>query len=123
MNKKTLKIQKSEITILVRTKSVPDKCGFSNSAFCWGPNNPINQGIPELNLKLFLTSEHNNFRFSSGKLGGKHRNQQTITCQVLAELNEIWSCLIFIKLYQNKKALFTDPIFIEGFALSQQLAV
>ena len=39
------------------------------------------------------------FRFSSGKFGGKHRNQQTIICQVLAELNKIWSCLIFIKLY------------------------
>ena len=47
------------------------------------------------------TSEQNNFRFSSGKFGGKHRNQQTITCQVLAELNKIWSCLIFIKLYNN----------------------
>jgi hypothetical protein len=55
---------------------------------------------PELNLKLFWTSEQNNFRFSSGKFGGKHKNQQTISCQVLAELNKkIWSCLIFIKLY------------------------
>ena len=41
-----------------------------------------------------------NFRFSSGKFGGKNRNQQTITCQVLAELNKIWSCLIFIRLYK-----------------------
>ena len=39
--------------------------------------------------------------FSSGKFGVKHRNQQTITCQVSAELNKIWSCLIFIKLYSN----------------------
>ena len=27
-------------------------------------------------------------------------NQQTIWSQVLAELNKIWSCLIFIKLYK-----------------------
>ena len=46
-----------------------------------------------------VNSGGNNFRFSSGKFGGKHRNQQTITCQVLTELNKIWSCLIFIKLY------------------------
>ena len=26
-------------------------------------------------------------------------NQQTIQCQVLADLIKIWSCLIFIKLY------------------------
>jgi hypothetical protein len=26
---------------------------------------------------------------NSGEFGGKHRNQQTITCQVLAELNKI----------------------------------
>ena len=45
---------------------------------CFAPN------LPELNLKLFWTSEQNNFRFSSGKFGGKHRNQQTIPCQVLA---------------------------------------
>ena len=30
--------------------------------------------------------------FSSGRFRAKHRNQQTITCQVLDELNEIWSC-------------------------------
>ena len=59
----------------------------------------ISPNLPELNLKLFWTSEQNNFRFSSGKFGGKHRNQQKITCQVLAELNRIRSCLIFIKLY------------------------
>ena len=43
---------------------------------------------------MFSTSEENNFRFSSGKLGGirgKHRNQQS---QVLAELNKVWSGLI-----------------------------
>ena len=34
-----------------------------------------------------------------GKFGEKHRNQQTITCQVLAEMNKIWSCVILIKLY------------------------
>ena len=51
-------------------------------------------------IYLSWTSDvQNNFRFSSGKFGGKHRNQQTIICQVLAELNKIWSCLIFIKLY------------------------
>ena len=57
--------------------------------------------LPELSLKLFWTSEQNNFGFSSGKFGAKHRNQQTITCQVLAESNKIWSCLIFIKLYKD----------------------
>ena len=65
--------------------------------FCWFlcfvPN------LPELNLKLFRSDFQNNFRFSSGKFVAKHRNHQTITCQVLAELNKIWSCLIFIKLY------------------------
>ena len=57
-----------------------------------------NLNLPELNLKLFCSDVQTNFRFSSGKFEGKHRNQQTITCQVLAELNKIWSCLIFIKL-------------------------
>ena len=60
---------------------------------CFSPN------LPELIIKLFWTSEQNNFGFSSGKFRGKHKNQHTITCQVLAELNKIWSCLIFIKLY------------------------
>ena len=58
---------------------------------CWFLCFPPN--LPELNLKLFWTSEQNNFRFSSGKFGEKHRNQQRITCQVLAELNKIWRCL------------------------------
>ena len=40
-----------------------------------------------LNLKLFCSDVQTNFRFSSGKFGGKHRNRQTITGQVLAELN------------------------------------
>ena len=62
---------------------------------CFAPN------LPELSLKLFWTLEQNNFWLSSGKFGAKHRNKQTITCQVLAELNEIWSCLIFIKLYES----------------------
>ena len=52
---------------------------------CFPPN------LPKLNLKLFCSYVQNNFRFSSGKFRGKHRNQQTITCQVLAELNKIWS--------------------------------
>ena len=69
---------------------------------CFAPN------LPELNLKLFWTSEQNNFRFSSGKFGAKHRNQQTNTCQVLAELNKIWSCLIFIKLYLISITLITQ---------------
>ena len=60
---------------------------------CFAPN------LPELNLKLFSSDVQNNFKLSSGKFGAKHRNQQTITCQVLAELNKIWSYLIFIKLY------------------------
>ena len=66
---------------------------------CWflwfSPN------LPELRKKLFWTSEQNNFLCSSGRFGGKYRNQQTITCQVLAELNKIWSCLIFTKLYKQ----------------------
>ena len=57
---------------------------------CFSPN------LPELNQKLFWKSEQNNYRLSSGKFGEKHRNQQTFTGQVLAELNKIWSCLIFI---------------------------
>ena len=60
---------------------------------CFSPN------LPELNLKLFCSDVQNNVTFSSGKFRDKHRNQQTITCPVLAELNKIWSCLIFIKLY------------------------
>ena len=67
--------------------------------FCWSlsffPN------LPGLNLKLFCSDVQNNFRFSSGKFGEKHWNQQTIKCQILAEQNEIWSCLIFIKLYHG----------------------
>ena len=70
---------------------------------CWYMCFPPN--LPELNLKLFLTSEQNNFSFSLVKFGGKHRNQQTFTCQVLAELNKIWSCLIFIKLYQKRQGV------------------
>ena len=66
---------------------------------CWFLCFALN--LPELSLKLFWTSVENNFRLSSGKFGAKHRNQQTITCQVLAELNIIWSCLIFIKLYNR----------------------
>ena len=30
-------------------------------------------------------------------------NQQTIRCQVLTSLNKVWSCLIFIKLYEIMK--------------------
>ena len=73
---------------------------------CYAPN------LPELNPKLFCSDVQNNFRFSSGKLRGKHRNQQTITCQVFAELNIIWSCLMFIKScstwleIQNTNSLF-----------------
>ena len=62
---------------------------------CFAPN------LPELNPKLFCSDVQNNFRLSSGKFGAKHRNQQTITSQVLAELNKLWSCLIFIKLYTS----------------------
>ena len=64
---------------------------------CWFLCFPPN--LPELNLKLFCSDVQNNFRFSSGKFGGKHRNQQTITSQVLTEFNKISSSLIFIKLY------------------------
>ena len=49
---------------------------------CFSPN------LPELNLTLFCSNVQNNFKFSPGKFGGKHRNQQTITSQVLAELNK-----------------------------------
>ena len=68
---------------------------------CWFLCFPPN--LPELSLKLFGSNVENNFRFSSDKFGGKHRNQQTIKCQVLAELNKIWSSLIFIKLYYQRK--------------------
>ena len=51
------------------------------------------------NPQLFCSDVQNNLRFSSGKFGEQHRNQQTISSQVLAELNKIWSFLIFIKLY------------------------
>ena len=64
-------------------------------------------------LKLFWSDVQNNFRFSSGKFGGKHRNQQTITCQVLAEINKIWSCLIFIKLYSLCISLTPTSVFTE----------
>ena len=52
--------------------------------------------LSDRNLKLFWTSIQNNFRFRSRKFSQKrlNRNQQTITCQLLAKLNEIWSCLI-----------------------------
>ena len=62
----------------------------------------ISLNLPELTLRLFCSNVQNNFRFSSGKFGeirGKTQKSKTITCQVLAELNKIWSCLIFIKLY------------------------
>ena len=64
---------------------------------CWFLCFPPN--LPELNLKLFCSDVQNIVRFSSGKFEGKHRNKKTIPCKVLAELNKIWSCLIFIKLY------------------------
>ena len=68
-----------------------------NVIVCWFLCFTLN--LPELNLRLFCSYVQNNFRFSSGKFRGKHRNQQPIKCQVLAELNKIWSCLIIIKLY------------------------
>ena len=64
---------------------------------CFSPN------LPELIIKFFCFDVQNNFMISSGKFRRKHRNQQTITCQVLAELNKIRSCLIFIKLYRCNK--------------------
>ena len=42
--------------------------------------------LPDLNLKLFCFDVQNNFRsnqVNSGKNKVKHRNQETITCQVL----------------------------------------
>ena len=54
---------------------------------CWFLCFPLN--LPELNLKLFWTSEQNNFRLSSGKFRGKHWNQQTITWHVKFWLNWI----------------------------------
>ena len=56
----------------------------------FSPNLP--ELIIKLFWKLFWTSKQNNFMISSGKFGEKHRNQQKITSQVLAELNKIWSC-------------------------------
>ena len=66
---------------------------------CWFLCFALN--LPELSLKLFFSDVQNNFKLSSGKFGAKDRNQQTITCQVLAELNKMWSCLIFTKLYEK----------------------
>jgi hypothetical protein len=37
-----LKVQNRDFS----TKSVPDSCGFPNSAVCWGPKNSTNRGIP-----------------------------------------------------------------------------
>ena len=80
---------------------------------CFAPN------LPELNQKLFCSDVQNKFMLSSGKFGAKNRNQQTITCQVLAELNKIWSCLIFIQLYiilqilvQSSKLLYVGKFLI-----------
>ena len=42
---------------------------------CWFLCFPPN--LPVLNLKLICSDVQNNFRFSSGKFGGKHRNQQS----------------------------------------------
>ncbi len=66
---------------------------------CWFLCFPPN--LPELCKKLFCSDVQNNFLRSSGKFRENHRNQQTITCHLLAELNRIWSCLILIKLYMN----------------------
>ena len=63
---------------------------------CWFLCFPLN--LPKLNLQLFCSDVQNNFRFSSGRFKERHRNQQTIIFQVLAELNKIWNCLIFIHL-------------------------
>ena len=47
--------------------------------------------------KIVLFNVQNNFRFISGKFGGKYRNRKTITFKVMAELNKIWNSLIFIE--------------------------
>ena len=62
--------------------------------------------------KASFLHEQNNFRFSSGKFGAKHRNQQTITCQVLAELNKIWSYLLryLSNIFQCKWVFFLKKI-------------
>ena len=36
------------------------------------------------------------FLLKTGKNGEKHRNQQTIRCQVLACMKKMWICLVFI---------------------------
>ena len=89
---------KSERYILMNNGTAPYFIQFSQNLTCdcllisvFCPPN-----LPELNLKLFCSDVQNNFKFSSGKFGENRRNQHTITCQVLAELNEIWSCLIFL---------------------------
>ena len=90
---------------------------------CWFLCFPSN--LPELNLKLFWSDVQNNFRFSSGKFGGKHRNQQTITCQVLAELNKIWSCLIFISCTKVQTQAFFCLLFlsIKGGKISEGIII
>ena len=44
------------------TKSVPDYCGFSNSAVSWGPKNHTNGGIPCF-LCAGRVRTHQNFTF------------------------------------------------------------
>ena len=52
-------------------------------------------------------------------------NQQTIRCQVLADMIKIWSCLIFIKLYTysfsqkntHNSQVATTPHYIGNFIL------
>ena len=48
-----------------------------------------------LQIKTILWSHH----ARTGKNREIQLNQQTIPCQVLAQLNKIWSCLIFITPY------------------------
>ena len=53
----------------------------------------------QFNSNCFEYQNRTIFGSAQVNSGEKHRNQQTITCQVLAEINRIWSCFIFIKLY------------------------
>ena len=54
---------------------------------------------PEFTWNSFEHQNRTTLGSALVNLGEKHKNQQTITCQVLAGLNKTWSCIIFIKLY------------------------
>jgi hypothetical protein len=68
--------------------------------FCVSPGFSLN--LPELNLKLVSSPVQNNFRFSSGKFREKQEKTLISSKNIMSSvglIEKIWSCLIFIKLY------------------------